>query len=196
MQLIDAHAVSLATLLRDRAVLLGIAQGGSFSLALTFIVLRSRDSPVAVQLSGAGVGYLIADCGPMLVGLLRGWSGSFDASAFLFGAIGLAMLGALRAGRNRYVPAVTVARSSAGLHSVSADRTLTTPSWSIFGRRPQSARGYAGGTTLYCDKVMSRSYAARFSTSSNVARAVRRASAVSPSKNFRSACPARDLGSC
>jgi CP family cyanate transporter-like MFS transporter len=93
------------------AVLLGIAQGGSFSLALTFIVLRSRDSHVAAQLSGMvqGVGYLIAACGPMLVGLLRGWTGSFDASAFLFGAVGIALLAcAMGAGRNRYVEAATV----------------------------------------------------------------------------------------
>jgi CP family cyanate transporter-like MFS transporter len=92
------------------AVLLGIAQGGSFSLALTFIALRSRDSHVAAQLSGMaqGVGYLIAACGPMLVGLLRGWTGSFDASAFLFATIGIALVGcAIGAGRNRYVLAVT-----------------------------------------------------------------------------------------
>lgn len=100
------------------AVLLGIAQGGSFSLALTFIVLRSRDAHVAAQLSGMaqGVGYLIAACGPMLVGLMRGWTGSFDASAFLFGAISVALLAcAMGAGRNRYVAAVTVPRRSAGL---------------------------------------------------------------------------------
>jgi CP family cyanate transporter-like MFS transporter len=78
---------------------------------LTLIVLRSRDSHVAAQLSGMaqGVGYLIAACGPLLVGLLRGWTGSFDASAFLFGAIGIALLAcATGAGRNRYVAAVTV----------------------------------------------------------------------------------------
>ncbi|CAN5605276.1 MFS transporter [soil metagenome] len=93
------------------AVLLGIAQGGSFSLALTLIVLRARDSRVAAQLSGMaqGVGYLIAACGPMLVGLLRGWTGSFDASAFLFVAIGTALLAcAMGAGRTRYVATVTV----------------------------------------------------------------------------------------
>ena len=95
------------------AVLLGIAQGGSFSLALTLIVLRSRDALVAAQLSGMaqGIGYLIAAFGPMLVGLLRGWTGSFDASAFLFGAIGLAMVPcAMGAGRKRYVAAVTIPR--------------------------------------------------------------------------------------
>lgn len=95
------------------AVMLGIAQGGSFSLALTFIVLRSRDAHVAAQLSGMaqGVGYLIAACGPMLVGLLRGWTGSFDASAVLFSAIGIALLAcATGAGRNRYVQAVATLR--------------------------------------------------------------------------------------
>lgn len=95
------------------AVLLGIAQGGSFSLALTMIVLRSRDSHVASQLSGMaqGVGYLIAAFGPMMVGLLRGWTGSFDASAFLFGAIGIALVACgMGAGRSRYVAAVTVPR--------------------------------------------------------------------------------------
>jgi CP family cyanate transporter-like MFS transporter len=95
------------------ALLPGIAQGGSFSLALTFIVLRSRNSHGTVQLSGMaqGVGYLIAACGPMPVGLLRGWTGSFVASACLFGAIGIALLAcAMGAGRNRYVAAVTVPR--------------------------------------------------------------------------------------
>ena len=95
------------------AVLLGIAQGGSFSLALTFIVLRSRDARVAAQLSGMaqGVGYLIAAFEPMLVGLLRAWTGSFDASALLFGAIGIALLAcAMGAGRNRHVAAVTAPR--------------------------------------------------------------------------------------
>ena len=104
------------------AVLLGIAQGGSFSLALTFIALRSRDSHVAEQLSGMaqGVGYLIAACGPMLVGLLRGWTGSFAASGFLFGGIGIALLGcAIGAGRNRYVLAVT-SRSLSGSCSLAA----------------------------------------------------------------------------
>ena len=58
-----------------------------------------------------GVGYLIAACGPLLVGLLHAWTGSFDASAFLFGAIGIALLAcAMGAGRNRHVAAVTALR--------------------------------------------------------------------------------------
>ena len=94
------------------AVLLGIAQGGSFALALTLIVLRSPDPHVAAQLSGMaqGVGYLIAAGGPMLVGLLRGWTGDFAATPWLFVGIGLfAVASGLGAGRARMVQTTTVA---------------------------------------------------------------------------------------
>ena len=90
------------------AVLLGLAQGGTFALALTLIVMRSPDARVAAQLSGMaqGIGYLIAACGPMLVGLLRAATGSFDAAAFLFCGIGFALLLAgIGAGRARLVGA-------------------------------------------------------------------------------------------
>jgi CP family cyanate transporter-like MFS transporter len=95
------------------AVLLGVAQGGTFALALTLIVMRSPDARVAAQLSGMaqGVGYLVAAAGPMLVGLMRAWTGSFHASALLFVAIGvvLALAGA-GAGRARVVGAAAVPR--------------------------------------------------------------------------------------
>lgn len=95
------------------AVLLGIAQGGTFSLALTMIVMRSPDARVAAQLSGMaqGVGYLVAATGPMLVGLLRAWTGSFRASALLFGVIGVALaLAGAGAGRARVVRAAALLR--------------------------------------------------------------------------------------
>ncbi len=88
------------------AVLLGLAQGGTFSLALTLIVIRSPDARVAAHLSGMaqGIGYLIASCGPLLVGLLRAATGSFSAAAFLFCGIALALLLAgIGAGRARLV---------------------------------------------------------------------------------------------
>jgi CP family cyanate transporter-like MFS transporter len=88
------------------AVLLGIAQGGTFALALTLIVMRSPDARVAAQLSGMaqGVGYLVAACGPLLTGLLRAWTGSYRAAALLFVAIGIALVfAALGAGRARLV---------------------------------------------------------------------------------------------
>lgn len=95
------------------AALLGIALGGAFALALTLIVLRSPDAHVAAQLSGMaqGGGYLVAAWGPLLVGLLRGWTGSFHASAYLILLIGAALVAsALGAGRARYVRAVAVPR--------------------------------------------------------------------------------------
>jgi CP family cyanate transporter-like MFS transporter len=95
------------------AAMLGIAQGGTFALALTMIVLRSRDSHVAAHLSGMaqGVGYMVAACGPLLAGLLHGWTGSFRASAWLFVGLGIALvIAGLGAGRTLYVGAVTVPR--------------------------------------------------------------------------------------
>ena len=95
------------------AVLLGIAQGGTFALALTFMVLRSPDSHVAAHLSGMaqGVGYIVAACGPLVAGLLHGWTGSFSASSWLFIGLGIALVVAgLGAGRTMHVGAVTVPR--------------------------------------------------------------------------------------
>jgi len=95
------------------AVLLGIAQGGTFALALTMIVLRSRDSHVAAHLSGMaqGVGYMVAASGPLLAGLLHGWTGSFRASAWLFIGLGIALvIAGLGAGRTMHVGAVTIAK--------------------------------------------------------------------------------------
>jgi CP family cyanate transporter-like MFS transporter len=90
------------------AVLQGSGQGGLIAVAMTLIILRSPDAHVASRLSGMaqGVGYVLAACGPLAVGFLRDWTGSFDASAFLFVGIGLtAALCGLGAGRARHVGA-------------------------------------------------------------------------------------------
>lgn len=52
--------------------LLGLGQGGSFSMALTLIVLRTANSRLAGRLSGMaqGLGYSLAATGPLLVGVL------------------------------------------------------------------------------------------------------------------------------
>jgi CP family cyanate transporter-like MFS transporter len=95
------------------AVLLGIAQGGTFALALTMIVLRSPDSHVAAHLSGMaqGVGYMVAAFGPLVAGLLHGWTGSFRASSWLFVGLGIALVVAgLGAGRTMHVGTTTVPR--------------------------------------------------------------------------------------
>ena len=73
------------------AVLQGAGQGGLIAVAMTVIVLRSPDSHVAAHLSGMAqcVGYLLAAIGPLIVGLIRGWTGSFGPCAILFVALGL-----------------------------------------------------------------------------------------------------------
>ncbi len=75
------------------AVLLGCGLGGAFSLALTLIVLRAPDAHGAAQLSGMaqGMGYMISISGPLFVGLLRSWTGTFASSALLFIALGVAL---------------------------------------------------------------------------------------------------------
>lgn len=75
------------------AVLLGVGQGASFALALTFFVLRAPDATVTSQLSAMaqGSGYLIASVGPLAAGLLRGWTGGFQASAVLMAMIAAGM---------------------------------------------------------------------------------------------------------
>jgi len=96
------------------AVILGLGQGASFALALTLIVLRAPDARTAGQLSSMaqGVGYCLAAAGPLLVGLLHGWTGSWSALGILFLVIGAgALLAGLGAGRTLHVvPAPGVGR--------------------------------------------------------------------------------------
>src|SRR5918992_1733841 len=60
-------------------VLLGLGQGASFSLALTFFALRAPDPGHAAALSGMAqsVGYLLAAGGPFLFGVLRDATGAW-----------------------------------------------------------------------------------------------------------------------
>jgi MFS transporter, CP family, cyanate transporter len=51
-----------------------------------------------------GVGYCLAATGPLLVGVLHGWTGSWSALGILFLAIGVgALLAGLGAGRNLHL---------------------------------------------------------------------------------------------
>lgn len=85
------------------AVVLGLGQGGTFSLALTLIVLRSRDSHVASNLSSMAqsVGYTLASCGPFAVGFLHDRTGGWQQVGWIFALLGIvgtvAGLGAGRA---------------------------------------------------------------------------------------------------
>jgi MFS transporter, CP family, cyanate transporter len=90
------------------AALLGLGQGGTFSTALTLIVLRAPGVQVTAALSGMaqGIGYALAALGPLAVGLLHDASHGWNSSALLFGAIFLgALVSGLGAGRNLYVEA-------------------------------------------------------------------------------------------
>jgi MFS transporter, CP family, cyanate transporter len=96
------------------AVLQGIGQGGLIAAAMTVIVLRSRDPHVAAHLSGMAqcVGYLLAAIGPLVVGVIRGWTGGFSWSALLFVALGaIAAFNGWRAGRPLHVGAKTTEMS-------------------------------------------------------------------------------------
>ncbi|WP_028745319.1 CynX/NimT family MFS transporter [Rhizobium mesoamericanum] len=96
------------------AVLQGIGQGGLIAVAMTTIVLRSRDSHVAAHLSGMAqcVGYLLAAIGPLVVGLIRSWTGSFAWSAVLFVVLGAgAAINGWNAGRAQYVNVWTIEKA-------------------------------------------------------------------------------------
>ena len=88
------------------AIVLGLGQGGTFSLALTMIVLRSRDAHVAASLSGMaqGIGYTVASMGPLAVGVVHEMTGGWSAVGWIFAVIGLGAIAAgLGAGRSLYV---------------------------------------------------------------------------------------------
>lgn len=75
------------------ALLLGIAQGGLFALALSLIAMRSGTALVTAQLSAMaqGCGYMLAACGPLLTGLLHQWTGGFASSVWLIALLSAAM---------------------------------------------------------------------------------------------------------
>jgi CP family cyanate transporter-like MFS transporter len=88
------------------AGLLGLGQGSLTAVALTMIMLRTRDGHTAAHLSGMmqGVGYGLGSTGTLMVGQLHQATGSFSAAGILFLAAGLlAAVFGYRAGRNRFV---------------------------------------------------------------------------------------------
>ncbi len=87
-------------------VVLGLGQGGTFSMALTLLAVRARTPAIAARLSGMaqGLGYTLAALGPLFVGILHditdGW-GIVGLFLLLIGAG--ATIAGLGAGRNLYV---------------------------------------------------------------------------------------------
>lgn len=88
------------------ASILGFCLGGSFGLALLFILLRSRDSNSANELSGMSqsIGYTIAAVGPVLFGamfdLTQNW---MIPLGFLFLITFIKLWSGWEAGKNQYV---------------------------------------------------------------------------------------------
>ncbi|MEJ1194557.1 CynX/NimT family MFS transporter [Pseudarthrobacter sp. CCNWLW207] len=90
--------------------LLGLGQGSLTAVALTMIMLRTRDGHTAAHLSGMmqGVGYGLGSTGTLMVGQLHQATGSFTAAGILFLVVGLlAAVFGYRAGRNRFVGSPT-----------------------------------------------------------------------------------------
>ena len=90
------------------SVVLGLGQGAVFALALSMIVLRSRDSHVAAELSSMvqGVGYTVASGASLITGLIYGSAGGLVAVGLLFAAMVVAgTLFGWGAGRNLFVNA-------------------------------------------------------------------------------------------
>ena len=65
--------------------LIGFVTGGTFGLALLFIVLRSKDAQTTTELSGMAqsIGYFIAATGPIIFGSLFDLTGNWNDSLIL-----------------------------------------------------------------------------------------------------------------
>ncbi|MFE7118213.1 CynX/NimT family MFS transporter [Streptomyces sp. NPDC057654] len=88
------------------AALLGVGQGGALGLALTMMVLRTRDAHTAARLSGMAQtwGYLLAAAGPLALGAVHQVTGGWSTpiAILLAVCVGLVFLG-LGAGRDRKI---------------------------------------------------------------------------------------------
>ena len=69
--------------------LLGLAQGASISLSLSYIAWRSSDARHTAQLStmAQGFGYLLASLGPVAIGAIRAASGSWTVPLAVLAAL-------------------------------------------------------------------------------------------------------------
>lgn len=87
-------------------VFLGLSQGASISLALTFIVIRSENVRQAAELSGMSqsVGYLLAAFGPIFIGFIFDLTHSWTVPLLSLILVSLLVIFAgLGAGRNQTV---------------------------------------------------------------------------------------------
>lgn len=87
-------------------VILGLGQGGSFSIALTLLAVRARDAETAARLSGMAqsVGYTMAALGPLFVGVLHERFDSWNIAGGFLSLIAIgAIVAGLGAGRRLYI---------------------------------------------------------------------------------------------
>lgn len=85
---------------------IGIALGGSFALALTFLGIRARNARHAAELSGMAqsIGYSLAAIGPVCIGLLYDLTNTWKVPLIVLIMIAvLVILFGMGAGRDRYV---------------------------------------------------------------------------------------------
>jgi CP family cyanate transporter-like MFS transporter len=88
------------------AIVLGVAQGGAFGLALTLLVLRAPDAPSAADLSGmAQTGaYVTAALVALLLGVIHDLTGSWTpAVVVVIAATAGQLVAGLFAGRDQFV---------------------------------------------------------------------------------------------
>ena len=90
------------------AVLLGLGQGGTFSVALHLVVLRARDAASTTALAATTLimGYSLSATAPWLFGTLRDFTGSWSFALPVFSFVTLlGILAGRFAGRARLLPA-------------------------------------------------------------------------------------------
>lgn len=87
-------------------ILLGLAGGASFALAMMFFTLRTRTAFEAADLSGfaQSLGYLFAAIGPILFGYLHDLFGGWNITGWLFVVVAMTLfLCSMRASKDEYV---------------------------------------------------------------------------------------------
>lgn len=87
-------------------VLLGLAGGSSFALAMMFFTLRTRTAFEAADLSGfaQSLGYLFAAIGPILFGYLHDLFGGWNIAGWLFVVVAMLLFFcSMRASKDEYV---------------------------------------------------------------------------------------------
>jgi MFS transporter, CP family, cyanate transporter len=103
--LLPSHVGALAVIWVG---VIGFVMGGTFGLALLFLVVRAPDTHMATNLSGMAqsVGYLIAAAGPALIGLVRDMTGGWTVPLLcLLAVLAAKVASGLGAARDRVVGA-------------------------------------------------------------------------------------------